>query len=72
MVLLGGIIGIPMGLSYPFPVITKVVMILGLIVSLISIYFGFKNHNKVIGQIIAVVGILGWFFVGLMGLGTGT
>lgn len=72
MVLLGGTIGIPMGLSFPFPVITKVAIITGLLASVISVIFGFKNHKRIIGQIFAVIGILGWFFIGLMGLGTGT
>jgi hypothetical protein len=72
MVLLGGIVGIPMGLSYPFPIYTKLGMILGLIASVVSVYFGFANHDKIIGQVLAVVGILCWFFIGLMGLGTGT
>lgn len=61
-----------MGLSYPFALATKIALILGLIASAWIIYYGFKNHDKPIGQILAVGGICVWSFIGLMGLGTGT
>ncbi len=72
MVVLGATAGIAMGLFYPFPLFTKVAMIIGLLASIIAIFYGFKNHKKLIGQILAVSGIILWSFIGLMGLGTGT
>ena len=72
MVILGSIIGIPMGLFFPFPLFTKVTMIIGLIVSLAAMINGFKNSKAIIGQVSAVLGIIVWSFIGFMGLGTGT
>ena len=72
MTFLGATIGIPMGISYPFPIMTKLSIISGLIVSIIFIYFGFKNHKKYIGQVLALLGIVIWSFIGVIGLGTGT
>ena len=70
--LLSPTFGVPMGLFYPDPLMVKLVMILGLIVSLIMFIYGIKNHQKVIGQVLAVLGFLLWSFIGLLGLGTGT
>jgi hypothetical protein len=72
MVVLGATIGIAMGLSYPFPLVIKVSMILGLLASIVACYFGFKNRNKLFGQILAIAGLILWAFIGLMGLSTGT
>ena len=72
MVILGSTIGIPMGLFFPFPLFTKVTMIIGLIVSLAAMIYGFKNSKAIIGQVSAVLGIIVWSFIGFMGLGTGT
>jgi hypothetical protein len=72
MVLLGGTIGVPMGLLYPFPLLTKISMVAGLLLSLLAIIYGFKNSKVIIGQVTAVTGITVWSFIGLIGLGTGT
>ena len=72
MLLLGATIGVPMGLSFPFPLVAKLQMLLGLIISLWAIVYGFRNHHKLIGQALAVAGIFLWSFIGMLGLGTGT
>ena len=72
MVLLGGTIGVPMGLLYPFPLLTKISMVVGLVLSLLAIIYGFKNSKVIIGQVCAIAGIVAWSFIGLHGLGTGT
>lgn len=72
MFLLGGIIGPFMGISYPFPILYKTLYILGLFLSLAFIIVGVKFNKKIIGQIAIVLGIMAWFFLGLLGLGTGT
>ena len=72
MVILGATIGIPMALAYPFALATKIAMILGLIASAGAIYYGFKNHKSLLGQILAVAGIALWALIGLLGLGTGS
>ena len=72
MVELSGSIGIYMGMEYPFPMYMKALMIIGIIASGVFVYLGFKNHKRTSGQIMAVSGVVLWFFVGLIGLGTGT
>ena len=72
MFLLAATVGVPMGLFYPDPFMVKSVMILGLTISLVMFIYGIKNHQKVIGQVLAVLGFLLWSFIGLLGLGTGT
>ena len=69
---LGGTIGIPMGLMYPFPVQIKVLFVLGLLVSLSCIVYGLRNHRKPIGQLCTVTGIFVWLGLGFIGLSTGT
>jgi len=70
--LLGATAGVPMGLSYPFPLLVKLEMVIGLLISLLAMIYGFRNHQKWIGQVLAVMGILAWSLIGFMGLGTGT
>lgn len=72
MVLLGGVIGVPMGLLYPFPLLTKIAMVVGLALSLLAVIYGFKNSKILTGQVCAIAGIIAWLLIGLMGLGTGT
>ncbi|XPV67488.1 MAG: hypothetical protein ACNI25_09185 [Halarcobacter sp.] len=72
MFILGATVGVPMGLLYTFPLFTKLGMILGLLLSFGAMIYGFRNHQKLHGQILAVAGILFWSFIGVLGLGTGT
>jgi hypothetical protein len=72
MIGLGSTIGIPMGLGYPFPYLTKAAMVLGLLASVFAVIFGFRNHGKRWGQVSAISGIFLWVFIGLIGLSTGT
>lgn len=72
MAALGATVGIPMGLTYPFPIAIKIALISGLIASITAAVYGFRHHLKIKGQILAVVGIVMWSFIGVIGLGTGT
>lgn len=72
MLVLSATIGIPMGIFYPFPLLSKIYMLVGLVFALALMIYGFKRREKVSGQVIAVVGYCIWSFIGLLGLGTGT
>lgn len=72
MFLLSATSGVYMALLYPDPLITKVVMILALTISIAMFMYGIQNHQKIIGQTLAIFGFLLWTFIGLFGLGTGT
>ena len=73
MFLLGGTIGIPMALSYPWEEIIKILIVIGLTTSILATIYGFMNFKKNHGQVLAVVGIILWLIIGtIYGLGTGT
>jgi hypothetical protein len=73
MFLLGGSIGIPMAIEYPCPSLTKILIILGLVISLLAVIYGFIKSRKIHGQILAIAGIITWLLIGtIYGLGTGT
>jgi hypothetical protein len=73
MFLFGGSIGIPMAIDYPWPTLTKMIIIFGLVLSLLFVIYGFIKSRKIRGQILAVVGIVTWLLIGtIYGLGTGT
>ena len=72
MFILGGTIGIPMVLTYPFSIIMKSVIIIGLFLSIIAFAYGLKHNKKTYAQVLAVVGFTTWSFIGMIGLGTGT
>jgi len=72
MTLLGATIGIPMGLAYPFPAMIKLGFIFGLISSMSAIIYGVRYRSEFKGQVLAVIGVVVWSFVGMIGLGTGT
>jgi len=73
MFMLGGTIGIPMALSYPWPDMMNYLIIVGLLLSFIATVYGFMNSKKIHGQILAVIGVIAWLFIGTAyGLGTGT
>lgn len=61
-----------MAITYPFSLVLKTSLIFGLTISIFLFYYGIKNHNKKIGQILAIIGFLIWTTVGVVGLGTGT
>ena len=50
----------------------KILMISGLFISVIIIFFGLKSHKTIWGKILVIFGIVLWTFIGLIGLGTGT
>lgn len=56
------------GLFYPFPYMTKVIILSILILSFVVIVYGFRNSSETKGQVSAVVGIIIWSLVGLLGL----
>lgn len=66
------VVGPFMAISYPFSWSFKLIYALGLILSTSLMMYGFKNRQKVFGQILVVVGICLWTLCGLIGLGTGT
>lgn len=70
MLILGAIIGPFMALGYPaYSISFKILLTLGLIVSIGIIIFGFKNKR----HSITVTGIIFWTMIGLFyGLSTGT
>ena len=73
MFLLGGTIGVPMALTYPFPVIYRIFIVLGLFLSFSATIYGFKNQKQITGQILAILGLIGWVMIGTVyGLSTGT
>ncbi len=72
MFLLSATVGVPMVLLYPDPLMVKLVMILGITISLVMFVYGIKNNQKIIGQLLGILGLLLWTVIGLFGLGTGT
>jgi hypothetical protein len=72
LVVLGGLIGPYMGLSYPWQLKFRIGYIILLIFSLGVFVFGLSKRETVIGQSFAVVRIISWLFAGIIGLGTGT
>ena len=61
-----------MGLAYPSSMLLKTGYIVGLVLALCSIFYGFKNSKLKVGQMFAVFGIVLWAGMGTLGLGTGT
>lgn len=62
-------VGPYMGATYPNFGYTYLI---GLIIVLAIAIVGFKYRNNIWGQVAAVIGIVGWLFMGMLGLGTGT
>ncbi len=69
LAILSATVGVPVAISHPFPLETKILFIVGLLLSAIAMIYGFKKRNLLIGQIIAILGLVCWSFIGLMGLG---
>ena len=73
MFLLGGTIGVPMAISYPWGDTVKFLIVVGLLFSFIATVYGFANSKNIYGQVLAVLGVIAWLFIGTVyGLGTGT
>ena len=62
-------IGPYMGITYPS---FEIGYIISLVLSLLLAIVGFKNRKNILGQVLAVIGMLGRSFFGMLGLGTGT
>jgi hypothetical protein len=69
---LGAVIGIPMGLAFPFSVSFKLGYIAALVGSIVVIIWGLVKRKAIWGQVLVVLGIIAWLICGLLGLGTGT
>lgn len=67
---LGSITGFYMGVVFPFSMTFKVCYILGAILSLGCIIYGYKILDKKV--YLFVFGVLLWIVLGFIGLGTGT
>ena len=70
MFLLGGTIGIPMVLSFPFSLVIKSIIIISLVLSFLAFSYGLKNSKKTHGQILTIIGFVVWSLIGTIGLGT--
>lgn len=72
MALLGATIGIPMAITYPFSFGIKLCLVSGLIIAFLAISYGITKRHLITGQLLVIAGMIGWSFIGLIGLGTGT
>lgn len=72
MAFLGATIGIPMGLVFPFPPVEKALYISAVLLSAGMFLWGIRHRSSVLGQSLAVVGLVVWTVVGVIGLGAGT
>ena len=72
LLLLGALVGPYMGLSYPFSITFKLLYVFGFVISFCLFVLGIKFNRKILGQVSVISGVVLWFFLGLIGLGTGT
>ncbi len=68
VVFLGATYGVAVAVTSQTSMIVTFAYILGLLMSISAVIIGFENHDKVIGQASAVLGFVGWFFLGTMAL----
>ena len=62
-------IGPYMGVTYPTFEITYLI---SLVISLLFTITGLRYRKNILGQVLAVIGMVGWSCLGMLGLGTGT
>ena len=67
IVFLGATVGIPMGIAFSGPLYLIPIIGAGILA-----IFGLIKHEKLYGQICAIIGIVVWCVLGCLGLGTGT
>ncbi|MBL4685367.1 MAG: hypothetical protein JKY37_12305 [Nannocystaceae bacterium] len=72
MIFLGATIGPPMLMSADFTADFKTLAAIGLMLAAGGIVIGLRKRDVWWGQLAAVVGVVGWTMIGLIGLGTGT
>lgn len=72
MLFLSAMFGVLMALTYPWALATKVGIVIGLLLAVVFAVYGFKHAATWHGRGLAVIGIIIWVVIGLLGLGTGT
>ncbi len=70
--LLGATIGPYMALTFPFELVTRVALAIGLVIAPLMVTLGWRNRTVLSGQIATASGIALWTSCGLLGLSTGT
>ena len=66
---MGAVLGPFILFSFPFTFENNIIYVSALILSLICAVFGLVKRKKIWGQVLAILGIAGWFFCGIIGLG---
>ena len=72
LLFIGAIVGPIMALSFPFGPTFKVGYSIALFLSFVGFIAGIKFRNRIWGQALTVIAVVGWFICGLIGLSTGT
>lgn len=72
LILLSATVGIFSAITFPFPLMDKIAIYIGLAVAIIMFYFGFRKKNKIVGKILLFLGMVIWVFNGFLGVGTYT
>ena len=72
LIALGAVVGVPMGLEYPFPGPMKAIFVLGVILAVTVFFLGIRKGNTKLGWVLMVAGVVVWTFFGMAGLGTAT
>ena len=70
--ILGPTVGIYLNLMFPFAFWPKIIFTTIIFLCPIAIFIGIKQRAKIFGKILIIIALALWFFVGAMGLGTGT
>ncbi len=72
LLFIGAVVGPYMGLSFPFELAFKIGYSIALFLSISGFIAGIKFMDRIWAQTLIVISVVGWFFCGFIGLGTGT
>ena len=70
LIVYGVLVGQFLGLSN-VPSSDQIFFLAALFASLLVTFIGIKFRAKILGQVVAVIGLCGWAYCGIMGLGAG-
>lgn len=62
------LLGVPLGIAYPFSPEYKIIYIITVLVTLLIAFLGFKFRKKIIGLLLIVISLLSWGYLGLIGM----
>lgn len=72
IVIIGFIVGVPMGVAYPFSTTFKAIYVTLAITTLVVAIIGIRLRAKIIGKLLITMSLIAWTLLGLIGLGKGT